>query len=106
LTGSPGSIPILKKNQNDVIFFLKKSTGCNQVFDRVLPGQPAGSHRVMTFSIFFSTQPGSSPGSAEFQVNPLGRISKLCKKASFPTNTDLNHHQLLHHRGRLGEGGL
>jgi hypothetical protein len=43
------SIPILKKIQNGIVLVKKKSTGCNQVFDRVLPGQPvgsAGSHRV------------------------------------------------------------
>jgi hypothetical protein len=51
-------------NQNDVVLFKKqKSTGCNQVFDRVLPGQPAGSHRVFHSPIFSSTWPGSSPES-------------------------------------------
>jgi hypothetical protein len=42
LTGSAGSIPILKKIQNGVVLIKKKqkSTGCNRVFDRVLPGQP------------------------------------------------------------------
>jgi hypothetical protein len=47
LTGSAGSISILKKIQNDVVFVKKKqkqkqkSMGCNRVFDRVFPG-----HRV------------------------------------------------------------
>ena len=65
--GHTGSIPILKKIKNDIVLVKKKwSTGCNLVFDRVLPGQPTGStgsHRVMTFLIFSSTRPGSSPGS-------------------------------------------
>jgi hypothetical protein len=41
--------PYFKKNSKRRRFSKKKSTGCNQVFDRVLPGQPvgsAGSHRV------------------------------------------------------------
>jgi hypothetical protein len=49
LTGLARSIPILKKIQNGIVLVKKKSTGCNQVFDRVLPGQPvgsAGSHQV------------------------------------------------------------
>ena len=59
-----------------LIFFLKskwcrfsktkqKSTGCNQVFDRVLPGQPG--RRVtpgFDFLYFFKTRPGSNLGSA------------------------------------------
>jgi hypothetical protein len=40
-TGSPGSI-IIFLNQNDVVLGKKnkkqKSTGCNQIFDRFLPG--------------------------------------------------------------------
>jgi hypothetical protein len=44
-----GSIPIFLKIQNGVILVKiknkkQKSTGCNQVFDRVLLGQPG--HRV------------------------------------------------------------
>ena len=76
VTRSAGSIPILKKIQNGIILVKKKkqkSTGCNRVFDRVLPGQPArsaGSHWVMTFPIFSSTRSGSSPGS---RVDTSGR---------------------------------
>jgi hypothetical protein len=50
--------------------------GCNLVFDRVLPGQPAGlagSHRVMDFFIFSSTPPGSSPWPAGSPVDPTGQ---------------------------------
>ena len=47
--------------------------GCNRVFDQVLPG----SHRVFSFPVFSSTRPGSSSGSAESQVDPSGRVSKL-----------------------------
>jgi hypothetical protein len=81
VTGSPGSIPILKKNQNDVVLVKKKqkSTGYNRVFDWVLPGQPAGSarsHRVMTFPIFSSTSPVPVPGRPGQPAGP-GRVSKL-----------------------------
>jgi hypothetical protein len=39
--GSPESILIFLKNQNDVVLVKKKqkSTGCNRVFDQVFPGQ-------------------------------------------------------------------
>jgi len=45
---------IFLKNQNDIVLVKKKQNlaGCNQVFDRVLSGQPAGSPRVLTFPIF------------------------------------------------------
>jgi len=71
LTGSAGSISILKEIQNGVVLVKKKSTGCNQV----LPGQPAGSagsHLVMAYSIFSSTRPGSNPGSAGSRVDLPG----------------------------------
>jgi hypothetical protein len=42
----------------------KKSTGCN----RVLPGR-----RVMTFFIFSSTRPDSSPGSGGSWIDPPNR---------------------------------
>ena len=39
LTELAGSISILKKIQNDIVLVKKqKSKGCNQVFDRILPG--------------------------------------------------------------------
>jgi len=66
VTKSAGSIPILKKIQNDVVLVKKKkqkSTGCNWVFDRV--------NWVMTFPIVFNPirfQPRvDPPGRAEFQ---------------------------------------
>ena len=48
-------------NQNDVVLVKKKqkATGCNRVFDRVNRVTPGFS-----FSHFFFTWPGSSPGSA------------------------------------------
>ena len=67
LIGSPDrpeSIVFL--NQNNVVLVKKKkqkSTSCNRVFDRVLLGQPAGSHRVFSSLIFSSTRPSSSLGS-------------------------------------------
>jgi hypothetical protein len=65
-----GSITILNKIQNNVVLIKKtkqKSTGYNRVFNQVLPGQPAGSHQVMTFSIFinparFQPRVGQAPG--------------------------------------------
>jgi hypothetical protein len=56
-------------NQNDVVLVKKKqkSTGCNMVFNRVLPGQPGSQVSLVTlsffFSIFYLTRPGSSSGS-------------------------------------------
>ena len=39
-------------NQNDIILVKKqKSTGCNQIFDRILPGQP--SHTGFFHPLFF-----------------------------------------------------
>jgi hypothetical protein len=77
LTGLAGSISILKKIQNGIILVLKKKTKVNGLqsgFDGSPgpSGQPAGSvgsHRVMIFPIFLSTQPGSNPGP--------GRVSKV-----------------------------
>ena len=57
-------------------FSKKKSTGCNRVFDRVLPGQPvgsAGSHRV--FSFLFFLQPGPV-----LALGRPGRVLNLCLK--------------------------
>ena len=70
-SGSPGFERVarvnpyfIKKNQNDVILVKKK---VNELQPGFLPGF-AGSHQVMTFPIFSSTRPGSSPGSqAGFQ---------------------------------------
>ena len=62
-------------NQNDfVLVKKKKSTCCNQVFNWVLPGRVAESHRVFPFPIFSSTWPGSGPGSARSWVNQAGRV--------------------------------
>jgi len=105
--GSPGS-SIFKKIQNDVVLE-KRKTKANGLQPSFWPGFAGSAHRVTPghdFFYFSSTQPGSSPGSAGSRVDPPGRVSKLFKKSSFPTKTDLNHRQLLHHRGRLGEGGL
>jgi hypothetical protein len=85
LTGSAESISILKKIQNGIVLVKKKkqkSTSCNWVFDRVLPG-----HRVNP-----SGQPGH--GLCNFFINPArfqprvdrvpgrpagpGRVSKHC----------------------------
>jgi hypothetical protein len=64
VTGSPESIPILLKKSKRRHFSKKKVNGLQPGF---LPGF-AGSHQVMTFPIFSSTQPGSNPGSrAGFQ---------------------------------------
>jgi hypothetical protein len=69
-----------KKIQNGVVLVKKqKSTGCNQVFYWVLPGQPDGSarsHRVMTFPIFSSTWPGSSLGSTR-RIGPCFKTMLL-----------------------------
>jgi hypothetical protein len=48
-----------------------KVNGCNQVFDRVLPGHRV--NRVFPSSIFSSTRSGSSLWSAGFQVDPPGQ---------------------------------
>jgi hypothetical protein len=72
LTGLPGSTSILKKNQNNVVLVKKtKVNGLQPGFawSTGSPGQPVGSHRVMTFSIFSSTRPGSSLESAESRID-------------------------------------
>jgi hypothetical protein len=64
VTGSPRVNCFFKSKQRR--FSKKKKqklTSCNRVFDRVLPSQPAGSHRVFSSSIFSSTRPSSSLGS-------------------------------------------
>jgi hypothetical protein len=48
----------------------QKSMECNWVFDRILPGQPARSHWIFSFLIFFSTRPGSSSRLARSRINP------------------------------------
>jgi len=78
LTGSAGSISILKKIQNDVVLVKTKVNGLQPGFSGSTgsPGQPAGSigsHRVMTFSILSSTRPGSNPGSAGSRIDPSSR---------------------------------
>jgi hypothetical protein len=80
LTGLIGSIFILIKIQNGIVLE-KKSTSCNRVFDKVLPGQPGrrSTRRVgrvtpgHDFSIFSSTRSGSSPESIGSRVDPPGR---------------------------------
>jgi len=65
----------LKKNSKRRRFSKKKVNGLQSGFARS-PGQPARSaesYRVMTFPIFSSTQPSSSPGSAGSWVGPPGR---------------------------------
>ena len=87
--GLPGQIFFLKNNV--VLVKKQKSTGCNQVFDRVLPGQPvgsAGSHRVFPSPIFSSTRPGSSPGS----TRQAGPVLKLCCGLTIDLVISLKHH--------------
>jgi hypothetical protein len=70
-------------NQNNIILIKKqKSTSCNRVFDRVLPGQP--SHTGFSFLyFFFNLTPVSAtdrPGPESTRQTELGRVSKLCIK--------------------------
>jgi len=70
VTRSPGSI-FFKKNQNHVVLVKKqKSTGCNQIFDRVLPGHTG------FFLLLFFFQP--NPVSASGRPAGPGWILKLC----------------------------
>jgi hypothetical protein len=65
---------IFLKNQNDVVLVKKqKSTGCNRVFDLVLPG------RLGFFFPYFFFNP------AWFQprIGPPGRVLKLCMGSSY-----------------------
>jgi hypothetical protein len=94
LTGSPGFDwagrvnPYLKKIQNGVVLVKKqKSTGCNRVFDRVLPGQPG--RRVTPghgLSYFFINparfQPQAGPGFKTMlhSICSLNNYSKLITK--------------------------
>ena len=53
-------INFFSKHQNDVILFKKqKSTGCNRVFDRVLPGS-TGSAGFFLFLFFLQLDPVSA----------------------------------------------
>jgi len=80
LTGSVGSISILKKIQNGVVLVTKKTkvNGLQPGFWPGFvgsPGQPAGSagsHRVMAYAIFSSTRSDSSPRSVGSRVDPPG----------------------------------
>jgi hypothetical protein len=66
LTGSAGTIFILKKIQNGVVLVKNKNKSQRIAIGfltGILPGQPAGSHRVMIFLIFSSTWLDSNPGS-------------------------------------------
>ena len=60
-------------NQNDVVLVKKKkkSTGCNRVFDRVLPGQPGTSG--FFFPYFFFIPARFQPRIGRSRVNPSGR---------------------------------
>jgi hypothetical protein len=75
VTGSAGSIFFLKKLKRRRFSKKTKKNKSQWVCNRVL----AGSYRVsrvtpgFSFPVFSSTRPGSSPGSAGFWVDPLGR---------------------------------
>jgi hypothetical protein len=80
LTRSAGSISILKKIQNGVVL-VKKKNKSQWVATRFLTGfcwvnrvaGSAGLHRVMAYSIFSSTRPGSSPRPAGSRIDPPGQ---------------------------------
>jgi hypothetical protein len=67
--GRPDQFFYLKKSKWRRFSKKKKSTGCNQVFDRVLPSQPAKSHQVFLSPVFSSTRPGFNPWSARSRVD-------------------------------------
>jgi hypothetical protein len=66
VTGSARSIPIFKKIQNGVVLVKKKqkSTGCNQVFDRI--NRVARSYQIIAYSIFSLTQSNFIPELVRF----------------------------------------
>jgi len=66
--GCSGKV-FFKKNQNDIILVKKKLTGYNRVME--------STGLIFSFSVFFSTRPDSSPGSARFRIDPSGRVFKL-----------------------------
>jgi len=68
---------LFKKNSKRRCFN-KKKTKINELQPSFAgsPGQTTGSaesHRVITFPIFSSTRPGSSPGPAGSRIDPPGR---------------------------------
>jgi hypothetical protein len=75
VTESLGLIIFL--NENDVILVKKhKNQRVATEFLIELPSQLAGlagSHRVFSFSVFSSTRPDFSPGSAESRIDLLSR---------------------------------
>ena len=71
VTGSSGSIFFLKSKRRCFSKKKKKSTGCNQVFDRVLPGQPGTSG--FFFPYFFFNPARFQPRIGRSRVNPPGR---------------------------------
>jgi len=79
-----GRVSFFFLNQNDVILIKKtKKNKSQRVCNQVLTGssgqlaRSARSHRVFPSSIFSSTRPSSSPGSAGSWIDPPGRVSKL-----------------------------
>jgi len=93
LTGSVGSIFILKKIQNIIVLVKKqKSTGYN----RVLPGQPAGSAGSWLFIFFHQLGPVPAPGWPGFKtmLSPAATniVVWYCKKTQFFTGRI--HHKL------------
>jgi hypothetical protein len=77
LTGSQGfdriaGVNFYFKKIKRRCFSKKKKKKVNGLQPGFCPGQPAGSHRVMIFSVFSSTWSGSSPGPAGSRVDPPG----------------------------------
>jgi hypothetical protein len=75
VAGSAGSISIFKKIQNGVVL-IKKKTKINGL-QSGFAGSTRRIDRVMTFHIFSSIRPGSSPWLAGSRIDPPGRVSKL-----------------------------
>jgi len=83
LTGSAGSISILKKIQNGVVLVKKKSTDCN----RALPGQPGHG-----LCYFFITPAQFQPRISRVPGRPArpGQVSKHWEKQLINYSNMLN----------------
>ena len=83
LTGSPVRLSQFFFKSKRHCFSKKiKINGCNQVFDRVLPGHRV--NRVFSSSIFSSTRSGFSFWSAGSQVDPPGQAEFQNYKTNNP----------------------